>query len=301
MSSAARMFPFVQFEFTHALGPAPGRYVVSDEADAGARDLNASDVLLLDVAGAPTVQRRRRRRAERLDPAAGAAPVTLALVTHVRAARADDGADGACLVQACEAAANMQAAWIEEGLALVNLAVRAHRASCGDPYFPELTASDPRVVRIGYGAASEVAAGRWEYAFAVDGPRAPRLGYAERNAPAEVVAAALGGRPVLLQADELVLRALVDLDHGRLDCAALQLHAAARMLAVELAGVADTPSLATSLQALPGVADRLGRATAELPLLPDVTEAQLQEAATGLRRITNAYRAEVLDRFRPGR
>lgn len=296
MTRAAPLLPFVQLEFTHALGPAPGRYVVSEEADASARDLDSADVLVLDAVPAPAVRRGRRHR-RGLDSGAAAADVSLAVATHIKPTLAEDGA---AWVQACEEDPAMQAGWLAEALALLNRAVRAHRASCGDPYFPELLVSDPRTVRIGYGTASEVAAGRWAYAFAVGRGRSPRLGHAERNAAPEVVAAALGGRPVLLQADELVLRGLLDLDHGRLGCAALQLHAAARMLAAELAGVDVAPGLEARVRALSGIVEQLDHAVRDPLIADDDAEARLQETASALRQITDGYRTGVLAYFRPG-
>lgn len=291
MTDVTRQMPFVQFEFTHALGPAPGRYVVNaDDADGVAR---AQEVLIIEIVRARAMQRRRRRRPP-LDPAAEPEPLALAVVTHVRTALADDGDAAAGWVRACGEDPALQNAWIEEALALVNIAIRAHRASCADPYFPEVARSDPRTIRIGYGTAPELAGGRWQQAFAVQAPRVPRAGYAERNAPAEVVAQSLGGHPVTLQSDELLLRALLDLDHGRLGCAALQLHAAARMLAYETRDVDGPAALARRLAALPALSAGLERGAATLT----GTESELQQAAVELRKVTDAWRAEMLTRFR---
>jgi hypothetical protein len=294
VSSRTRLLPFVQLEFTHALGPVPGRYVVADDGRPGEADPEGAEVLLLDVAAAPAVTRRRARaaRGAATQPATPeAAPVSLAVATHVKVALAGDGDEAVRWVQACREDPALQVTWVAAALELVNRAIRAHRASCGDPYFTELNATDPRVVRIGYGSAHEVSRGRWQTAFVVEPRSAPKLGQAQRTAPSEVVAAALAGRPISLQADELVLRALLDLDQDRIACAALQLHAAARMLAAELG-----PDGGSDLEALGA---RLGELTRHLPL-PDgaVTPAELHGAAARLRTIAEAWRADVLVAFR---
>ena len=295
---STRLLAFVQLELTHALGPAPGRYVVGD-GHGGTP--GSADVLIIDVAGAPAVKRRRLRGAA--EAIAGAEPpsVALALATHVRAGSPPDGdGDGvARRVQACREDPGLQRAWVDEALAVVNRAIRAHRVSCADPYFTELTRTDPRVVRIGYGAAPEVSAGRWRYAFTVQPEKPVGLDMAQRNAPAEVVAAALHGRAMVLEADELLLRGLFDLDQGRFSCAALQLHAAARVLHTEVRGVADAPGLEVRVAALPALTAELEEVTRELPVPGDAAAVQrLHELAEELRGITDAWRAEVLDRFR---
>jgi hypothetical protein len=293
MTDTTRQMPFVQFEFTHALGPSPGRYVVNaDGADDAPRP---QEVLVIDVVRAQVAKRRRRRRGPApLDPNAGPDPLALAVVTHVKTGLADDGDTAARWVHACEESPALQHEWIEDALAVVNVAIRAHRASCADPYFPEVTRSDPREIRIGHGTAPELAGGSWHHAFAVPAPRLPRTGYDERNAPSEVVAQSLGGHRVTLQTDELVLRALLDLDHGRLGCAALQLHAAARMLAHETSDDPVAPALATRLAARPELAAAHELDAASLT----GTEPELQQAAVELRKMTDAWRAEMLSRFR---
>lgn len=298
MTGSAAGLPFVQLEFTHALGPSPGRYVVSSEGDAAAREPGTSEVLVIDAVPAPAVRRRGRHHD---GDAAASSAVTLAVVTHIKTRLARDERMGGAAewVQASAADPALQRAWTDEAIALVNQAVRAHRVSCGDPYFPEVTSTDPRVVRIGYGSPAAVVAGAWEHAYLVTPARAPRLGHAERNAAPEVVAAALGGRPVLLDADELILRGLLDLDQGRSRLAALELEAAARSLLAELDGVAASAELDARRAALPGVLARLqghppgahsDRADRDL-------DTALHAAASELRRTSDAYRTDVLARY----
>jgi hypothetical protein len=303
VSPVMRLLPFVQLEFTHALGPAPGRYVVAAPGTPRAAALEGADVLLIDVTPAPAVKRRRMRSERGVLDSAQAGPVALAVVTYVRASLAGDehGDAAARWVQACQEDTALQSSWVQDGLVVLNRAIRAHRASCGDPYFTEVTATDPRAARIGYGPAREVSAGRWDHAFTVEPIKPPRLGHFERNAPAEVVAAALAGRPVSLEADELILRGLLDLDHGRTACAVLQLHAAARLLTAEVADVDDATALQEHAAGLPALGARLQELGRTLPV-PDgaVAVDELHEAAARLRTVADAWRAEVLDRFRVG-
>jgi hypothetical protein len=291
VSDHTRLLPFVQLEFTHAIGPAAGRYVVAGDG-APAPGLEGADVLLLDVEPAPAVKRRRLRGAQ---AGSDAGPVALAIATHVKASLAGDGDGDEAVrwVTACQEDPALQGAWVDEALRIVNRAIRAHRATCGDPYFTELTATDPRAARIGFGAASEVSAGRWRHAFAVVPLKSPKLGHAERSVPSEVVAAALAGHPVSLQADELILRALLDLDQGRTGLAALQLHAAARMLAAEVGDEHGRP--------LPELRARLDELTRDVPPADGPVAAdELHAAAATLRMVADHRRAEVLAGFRRG-
>jgi len=227
-------------------------------------------------------------------------PVALALATHVKAGLAGDGDEAARWVHACQADVALQGAWVEEGLAVLNRAIRAHRAGCGDPYFTEVTTTDPRAARIGYGPAREVSAGRWQYAFTVEPVRQRRLDHVARNAPAELVAAALGGHPVCLQTDELVLRALLDLDQGRTGCATLQLQAATRMLIVELASPGEEAPVPEHAGALPALSASLEKLSRRAPGDETAAVDELHEAAAGLREITEMWRSSVLERFRDG-
>jgi hypothetical protein len=94
-------------------------------------------------------------------------------------------------------------------------------------------------VRIGYGSGDQVADGRWTSAYEVPEPR-ERVRRAEGLMPQERLAAILGGSDHTLVAEELVLRARLDLDGDRPREAALQARVALEALLAEVPGVAES-------------------------------------------------------------
>ena len=115
----------------------------------------------------------------------------------------------------------------------LNFVLRSHRAAAADPYARDVRADHALVVRLGYGEGEQVADGRFERA--VELPKEPRKRKrGEALAPQERLAAVLGGRGSLLVGEELVLRAQLDLDAGRLREAALQARIALEALLGEL-------------------------------------------------------------------
>jgi hypothetical protein len=114
-------------------------------------------------------------------------------------------------------------------LAVLNRALRAHRAAAADPYVAEVSRERALVVRIGYGSGEEVADGRFDEAVEL-----PRFtgGRVKRSmeAPEERFAALLSGREEVHPAEELVLRARADLNAGRPAEAALQCRVAIEAL-----------------------------------------------------------------------
>jgi hypothetical protein len=90
------------------------------------------------------------------------------------------------------------------------------------------------VVRAGWGEGEQVAYGRWLHARELPWrePRARRRSAALR--PQERLTVLLGARGKALVCEELALRARLDLDHGRLSHAALELEQAYAAALVEL-------------------------------------------------------------------
>jgi hypothetical protein len=271
----------VQFEFPWALGPADGRYVVRDAAEAP-----PSHVLVLATLGAPERRRLRDRRARPIAAEPPPSAVTTARATVVDAAPvsiaeaerwlADAGADDA-----------------ERALAQVARAVRAHRLASGDPAVHEPALPQALVVRAGHGAGEQVAEGRWGAARELPPARVARQRRVAGLQPQERLAALLGGHARPLACEELTLRARHDLDSGHLREAALQLRAALDAALGELPRAPDASAdmagrIAELRERRPAVAaladDALGGV-----LPPDAGET----IATVLQRLEASLRARI--------
>jgi hypothetical protein len=237
------MFPFVQFEFSHHIGPPAGRYLVGAQGDdetpsVSPGELGASDVLIIKVEGAaPSTGRRLgRRRAQPEAEQNGPRELTLTVVTVIKGTRMLADRDAAeRLLTELRGSPERQEEWIADGLAIVNRAVSAYRACAADPYAIDVSRGDPGAVRVGYGPAAALTSGTWDAALAVPPPVQPRLDRTARLLPTQGMADVLTGRARTLEAEELVLRVLLDLEHGRLRAAALGLRAAQELLTAELA------------------------------------------------------------------
>ena len=228
--SAGPYLPFVELEMAHAIGPEEGRYLVGGHDDGGA------DVLQVRVVGAPPLRDGkvlRRNRAARDDESAR--EVSVLRVTWIGASQAMKGRlDAEDRVNRLRREEDEREELVEAVLGIVNLAIRAHRAGARDPYIAELTRQDPREVRLGFGTAEELSRGGWSEAFRPPPPRGSRMDHSERLGPTDVVVLALSGRLGLLEAEELALRALCDVEQERPRAAALQVRACVDLLASEL-------------------------------------------------------------------
>jgi len=249
------LFEFVQFEFTHGVGPPAGRYIVhNDDAATAAkpapgrrpvtgvtRGVGEADVLVIGVVGAPAGRPRLRRKAREAADGAAPADVPLLLATFVAGSTPISSANEAhAALEKVRASEERQELWVDEGLRVLNVAIRAYRAGAHDPYAIEVSARDARRVRIGFGTADDVQHGRWREALELPEPLTPRSDRFERLRPSEAVATVLSGRGRVLEGEDVILRALVDLDHGRTRAAAHQASAAMRLFEHEL----DHPKLA---------------------------------------------------------
>jgi hypothetical protein len=254
-------FLFVQFEFTHAVGPHAARYIVErgssqpagrlpadgesprtlietrNEDVAGvSRRIGAADVLVVGVVPAPAMRPRLLRRARPIEDSTAPATVPLSLVTFVKGTMPfDDEREANRRLETIRASEEHQDAYVAEALDVLNLAIRAYRSGAPDPYAVEVTRRDARCVRIGYGQTQDVQDGQWRAALELPPPRGPRAGRTLRLRPAEAVAAVLSGRATVLEADDVLARALIDLDNHRTRAAAVQLGAALKLLPGELA------------------------------------------------------------------
>ena len=255
----APYFLFVQFEFTHAVGPGAGRYVVAPErrmsstltaaagtdrapADPGTRDrvtgtvldAGAADVLVMGVQGLTRPRRHLRRKARPVEPEhePDTVPVQLASFVEASAPIASEG-EARERLEEIGGLEELQQRWVDEGLAILNRAIRGHRAGAFDPYVVEVLRRDARKIRIGFGTSADVADGGWTEALDVPTPSGRRASRASTLAPAEAVADALTGRLEVLQCEDLLMRVFLDLDHGRTQAAALQADAGLRLVVAE--------------------------------------------------------------------
>jgi hypothetical protein len=299
-------FLFVQLEFTHALGPHAARYIVdSGQGPAGSEDrgghsalearnqkaagvtraIGVADVLVVGVVGAPASRPRVLRRARYAEQPPSPAEVPLSLVTFVRGTvPLSDKREAHERLEAIRFSEQDQNAFIRDALGVLNVAIRAHRAGAHDPYAIEVTLRDARRVRIGYGATEQVQEGRWETALELSpltGRPSTRI---ERLRPAEAVAAVLSGRSRIFEAEDLLLRALVDLDNRRTRGAAFQVGAAIRLLPLELGaeswgaipGMRSLEARAQELETAAGSRELSAKEVGELETVIDAVDATLE-------------------------
>jgi len=276
-------FPFVQFEFTHSIGPPAGRYIVHPEVDespmeevldeldsafdqmaaagaeagTGERALTApapvaaqvydggdellgtSDVIVIRMIGAPPPRPARFGRGGAPDVADGEAPreLSLTLATVIFGTRLlTDDRIAKRFYDSVQTKADERDQWARAALETLNRAVVAYRACAADPYVADLSPLDARATRIGYGIGELVVAGRWEKAIAVPPPPTVRLNRDQKIMPTQAMGMVLTGNGPVLESEELLLRAVLDVEQRRLRAAAAGLHAAFELLLGEFAG-----------------------------------------------------------------
>jgi len=300
---------FVQFEFTHALGPTVGRYVVTPvrglRAEPAAQPsivgttlpAGAADVLVIAERGARAGRWRLRRKARFVDPAGEPDEVVLQLASYVESTApvADVGAARSRLTEIA-GSDEQQDHWVHEGLELLNRAIRAHRAGSRDPYVVEVARRDARRVRIGYGTIDEVRDGRFTEAVDVPPPPGSRAPRSTMLAPSEAVADALTGRLDVLECEDLLLRAYLDLDHGRTRAAVHQVSAALALVVAEVAPEDDDARRIADARATVG---ELVTVAATRPLGADEVDGLVGAIDAGVRLLER--RRQSRDAISPGR
>jgi hypothetical protein len=306
-------FLFVQFEFTHAPGPYAGRYVVEAGAEANgsgrmtldpaldtrnrelagvSRGVGFADVLVVGVVGASTAGARGLlRKAHPVKSDTTPASVPLAVITYVKGTEAfTNPTTAAGRLDRIRYSAAEQEEWVARGLEVLNLAIRAHRIGAPDPYAVEVTRRDARLIRIGYGSTDEVREGRFTDALELPPPAPGKPKRAERLRPSEAVAAVLVGRRHLFDSEELLLRALIDLDQGRSRAAAMQIGCAMRLLCSEVGELSDRHGLDLGLL---GERDRDAQRLAGLAVTGSLEPGQIAELDTvvdDVRAVIDAWR-----------
>lgn len=253
-------FPFVQLEYTHSIGPPPGRYVVHphdrngsesfvagggqvpspdtpiDEIDV--RLMGTADVLAIQVKGTsgPT-PKRWKSGLPTPPPGEPPAELSVTVVTVILATRMI-GEEQLAAQQLSTVAGSPeeQARVLETALAIVRRSVSAYRLAAADPYVPDISPLDARAARIGYGEAGAVVRGSWTKAIGVRLPKPPKINRTTQLMPVQAMAAMLNGSMGSLQSEELILAAVRDLDNDRVRGAAMTVNAAQELLLAELAG-----------------------------------------------------------------
>ncbi len=234
-------FPFVQLELAGTTGLEDGRYLGHDP----------ERVLVVRVAGAPAPARRRftRPRPSQADPDAEPPPVPVTTLTAIRPEPlAGDAVAGRWLAEVRDDPEAIEAE-IAGGVAFINLAVHAHRASVLDPDQADVSAEHALVVRIGFGSGERLVEGRFSEAIEV--PRSVRRRRAEALRPQERIAAVLSGREAVAACELLLLRARSDLDAGRVREGALQLRVGLEALLADREAL-QAPGQEDDLAALDG-------------------------------------------------
>jgi hypothetical protein len=178
-------------------------------------------VLVLSTEGAP----RRSRRARSLEEAIPEA-VPTSRATVVQPSPLPDPAAWLEERRADKEALRLE---LVSAIGVLNRALFARRLATADPYLHEVSIDRALVARVGYGDGDEVVEGRFADALELPRPGALRV-KRTMEAPDERFAALLGAREEPLVAEELVLRARLDLDAGRVREAALQARVALEAL-----------------------------------------------------------------------
>jgi hypothetical protein len=280
-------FAFVALELPWELGPRDGRYVLRGHA------AQPTHVLVLrTLAASPRPRDRRRlRRAPRSTP--GAADPTVPVVRATLIAATPLAGDEAARAWLRGADLEAEAA---RAVAVLNRVLQAHRIAAADPFVREIARGQALVVRVGYGTGEQVADG----VFSDVRELPPAAGARERGRggprPEERLAALLGGRDVALAAEELTLRARLDLDRGRGREAALQLRVALEAALAELEAWSHRPELAARLAALRGERGAVA-AAADRALEGGLDTGQLQDVDRVVRRLEAALAARVAGGF----
>ena len=284
MSASAPLFRFVQVELPWPLGPPDGRYLV--RAQHGDAQAPPSHVLVFATLRAPerrTLSGRRRRRDAAPQPEPTAVSTGRATVIDV-GQPLDDRQARAWLTAAGEDE-------LADGLWVLNRALHAFRIVTADPYLHPVGRRQAIVARVGFGAGEEVADGHWTAAAELT-PGEPHRRRARVLAPQARLAAVLGSREAALAGEELTLRARLDLDHGRLREAALQLLVALDATLAELAADPHATDLAARLDELRGQRDPVA-AAAQAALSGPLDDDEAAAVRTTLERVEAALRARV--------
>jgi hypothetical protein len=243
--------------------------------------------LVLATLGAPERRRRLAKRKRQAEPEPEPTLVSTGRATIIEVGDPfpSESEAGAWLREAGEAE-------LEAGIEVLNRALHAFRLVTADPYVHPVGRQHALVARIGFGAGEQVADGTWTDAREML-PAADRRPRAKLLHPQARLAAVLGGRERALACEELVLRARLDLDHGRDREAALQVMVSLDAALAELQNDPTQQALAARLDELRDQREPIAAAAQTAlagPLSPDEREV----VAHTLSRIEAALRARAV-------
>lgn len=237
----------IQLEFTHAIGPTPGLYVVQSGGPEPAgpnarlphmgdifgvtRTKGSADVMIITVTEAKPA---RRSLSTVLGSRKGVAaepddirPVSILVVTYAFASQPFDDRRGAqAAYERLRDDPDQAVELVEHSLAALNRGIDAFRVAAEDPYVVEVAPEDPRAVRVVVASAEQVRQGQWTEGFTLTGARRRRPSRAARAAalrPSEAVAVALAEGVATDPVELHLLRAQLDLEHHRLRVALAEL------------------------------------------------------------------------------
>jgi hypothetical protein len=229
---------------------------------------------------------RKARKPVPVAEAEEAAPVPTSRATLIRAEALPSAGDAEAWLDGMRRDPRAVDDEVDAAALELNAVLRAHRAAAADPYVREVSRAMANVVRVGYGSGDQVADGRFDAAYEM--PEALRRGpRAEAMAPLERLAAVLSGTEEVGVAEELVLRARLDLECRRPREAALQARIALEALMVELEAE-HTGELASHRHAVGEAANAalLGDLSAELE---DAVAEAVLEMRRALRRASGRF------------
>lgn len=204
-------------------------------------------MLVLETVGAQARRRllRRRPSAKRAPQEPAPATVPLTVATLIAATPLGDHDVAAAWLQGADLTAEVHAA-----VAVLNTVLHAERLVRADPFVREIAAEQALAIRVGIGNGEDVAHGHWADARTLPPDTTASRKRDRALRPQERFAALLAGRDVALAAEELTLRARLDLDRGRTREAALQLRIALEAALAELQAWSHHEEMATRLAEL---------------------------------------------------
>jgi hypothetical protein len=233
------------------------------------------------------VSRLSRRRARRAEPEPAVVTVPVTRATLIGAAPLGDQDAAVAWLADADLTREVRAA-----VEVLNIVLHAERIVRADPFVREIAPEQALAIRVGIGRGEEVAEGRWTDARALAPLATARPKRTRALRPQERLAAVLAGRDVALAAEELTLRARLDLDRGRTREAALQVRVALEAALAELQAWAHHDDLAARLAELGEERGAVG-AAANRALQGGLDTAQIEDVTRVVGRLEAILAARV--------